>query len=81
ISAASAEQYSGIEQINQAITHMDQATQQNAALVEEAAAGTEELSAQAATLAEVVDGFRMQGSVSKAAAPLRSLDKAAPAMR
>jgi len=38
IAAASQEQTTGIEQINQAITQMDQVTQQNAALVEQAAA-------------------------------------------
>lgn len=38
ISAASVNQSSGIEQINQAVTQMDENTQQNAALVEEAAA-------------------------------------------
>ncbi len=47
ISAASQEQTSGIEQINQAITQMDQVTQQNAALVEEASAAAQSLQEQA----------------------------------
>jgi len=59
ISAASDEQSSGIEQVNQAITQMDEVTQQNAALVEEAAAAAESLEDQARTLAEVVAVFRL----------------------
>ena len=43
IAAASQEQTSGIEQVNQAITQMDQTTQQNAALVEEAAAAADSM--------------------------------------
>jgi len=54
IAAASAEQSSGIEQVNQAITQMDDVTQQNAALVEEAAAAAESLQEQAGKLAEAV---------------------------
>ncbi|MBI3150266.1 MAG: hypothetical protein HYZ17_17310, partial [Betaproteobacteria bacterium] len=60
ISAASSEQYSGIEQINQAIVQMDQSTQQNAALVEQAAASAEELSTQAQTLYEAVGSIRVR---------------------
>jgi chemotaxis protein methyltransferase CheR len=47
ISAASTEQSQGIEQVNQAIAQMDETTQQNAALVEEAAAAAESLQDQA----------------------------------
>ena len=43
IAAASTEQSRGIEQVNQAITQMDEVTQQNAALVEEAAAASRSL--------------------------------------
>lgn len=57
ISAASHEQASGIEQINEAILQMDQVTQQNAALVEEAAAASESLQDQAAKLANIVSVF------------------------
>ncbi|AIY40253.1 Methyl-accepting chemotaxis protein I (serine chemoreceptor protein) [Collimonas arenae] len=60
ITAASQEQTAGIEQINTAISQMDQVTQQNAALVEEAAAAAGSLQDQAATLAEVVGGFRLE---------------------
>jgi len=59
ISAASGEQSAGIEQVNQAISQMDQVTQQNAALVEEAAAAAESMRSQAASLVQVVGGFRI----------------------
>jgi methyl-accepting chemotaxis protein len=52
ITAASQEQSAGIEQINQAITQMDDVTQQNAALVEEAAAASQSMQDQAARLAD-----------------------------
>jgi methyl-accepting chemotaxis protein len=60
ISAASQEQTSGIDQINQAITQMDQVTQQNAALVEEAAAAASSLQNQAGSLVEAVSVFRLE---------------------
>jgi uncharacterized phage infection (PIP) family protein YhgE len=59
ITAASREQSEGIEQVNQAINQMDQVTQQNAALVEEAAAAATSLQEQAAGLAEVVQVFKL----------------------
>jgi methyl-accepting chemotaxis protein len=59
ISAASAEQSSGIEQVNQAVAQMDQATQQNAALVEEAAAAAGALEEQAGRLQSAVATFRL----------------------
>jgi methyl-accepting chemotaxis protein len=58
IAAASDEQRSGIEQVNQAIVQMDQVTQQNAALVEQAAAAAEAMQDQAAGLAGLVATFR-----------------------
>jgi methyl-accepting chemotaxis protein len=58
ISAASTEQSLGIEQVNRAITQMDETTQQNAALVEEAAAAAESLQDQAASLSQAVAVFR-----------------------
>jgi len=69
ISAASQEQSIGIEQINQTVVQMDQATQQNAALVEEATAAARELQSQAGTLTEAVSVFRQQElhGVSRAA--------------
>ncbi|MEO8407601.1 MAG: methyl-accepting chemotaxis protein, partial [Oxalobacteraceae bacterium] len=59
ISSASREQTSGIEQVNQAISQMDQVTQQNAALVEEAAAAAASLQEQAGDLAQVVGVFKL----------------------
>ena len=60
ISAASQEQSAGIEQINQAITQMDEGTQQNAALVEEATAAARSMEQQAGQLVQTVAVFRMQ---------------------
>ena len=59
ISAASQEQTSGLEQVNLAISQMDQVTQQNAALVEEAAAATGSLESQATQLVQAVAVFRI----------------------
>ena len=57
IRSASVEQTSGIEQVNQAIGQMDEVTQQNAALVEEAAAAAESLEEQAQNLSVTVERF------------------------
>jgi methyl-accepting chemotaxis protein len=59
ISAASNEQSAGIEQVNQAIIQMDEVTQQNAALVEEAAAAAESMREQAQSLAQIVSVFQL----------------------
>lgn len=59
ITAASQEQSSGIEQVNQAIMQMDDVTQQNAALVEEAAASAESLENQAKDLAGAISIFKV----------------------
>ncbi|HEY8607964.1 MAG TPA: methyl-accepting chemotaxis protein [Noviherbaspirillum sp.] len=77
IMAASDEQTAGIEQINQAIAQMDQVTQQNASLVEEAAAASESMQEQARKLGDVVSIFRVQGA-APAAAQVRSTMRAAP---
>lgn len=61
ITKASDEQASGIEQVNAAIREMDDATQQNAALVEEAAAAAAAMQEQAAALTQVVHMFKMRG--------------------
>jgi methyl-accepting chemotaxis protein len=63
ISAASVEQTSGIEQVNQAIGQMDDVTQQNAALVEQAAAAAESLEEQTQSLAVTVSHFNLGGSL------------------
>ncbi len=59
ISAASHEQSTGIEQVNQAVTQMHEVTQQNAALVEEAAAATESMKEQAQVLTKAVNAFKL----------------------
>ncbi|MDR6398194.1 methyl-accepting chemotaxis protein [Herbaspirillum seropedicae] len=70
ISAASNEQSDGIEQINHAITQMDQVTQQNAALVEEAAAAAQSLQEQSTRLSATVSVFKLSShDTPHAAAP------------
>ena len=64
ISAAGREQELGINQINQAVAEMDTVTQQNAALVEEAAAASESMQEQAAALAEMVSRFKLDANHS-----------------
>ncbi len=85
ISAASGEQSQGIEQVNNAIAQMDETTQQNAALVEEAAAAAETLQDQAAALSQAVAVFKLGGGrgalatvgqVKSAAHPSRALSGA-----
>jgi len=61
ISAATTEQGAGIEQINMAVTEMDTTTQQNAALVEEAAAAAQALREQTVALNGVVGVFKLDG--------------------
>ena len=61
ITDASEEQRVGIEQVNEAISQMDQVTQQNAALVEQAAAAANAMQDQAAQLSQAVQVFRLQG--------------------
>jgi len=69
IMAASLEQSAGIEQINVAITQMDDVTQQNAALVEQAAAAAQAMRDQAARLLDAVAVFRIEGEAAPAPAP------------
>jgi methyl-accepting chemotaxis protein len=59
ISVASREQSSGVSQVGETVTKMDQATQQNAALVEESAAAASSLKAQAQQLVRAVSVFRL----------------------
>ena len=76
ISSASVEQTQGIGQVGDAITQLDQVTQQNAALVEESAAAAESLSQQAARLAEIVSVFKL-GHGQSSAAPVAAVNTAA----
>ncbi len=68
ITAASAEQSAGIGQVNDAVNHMDEVTQQNAALVEEAAAAAESLVEQASNLMDTVNRFKLRGGAGTVAA-------------
>jgi methyl-accepting chemotaxis protein len=79
IASSSREQASGIEQVNKAITMMDDVTQQNAALVEEASAAAQALTEQASNLTQLISRYRVgEGSVDASArgaaqpAPARS---------
>jgi len=66
ISSASAEQASGIVDVNYAIVQMDQMTQQNSALVEQAAAAAESLQDQALNLSKAVASFKLDENVQAA---------------
>ena len=84
ITAASHEQTQGIEQINQAITRMDQVTQQNAALVEQAAAASGALQEQAQGLVEAVSVFDLgtdEGATAIASTPGRRAPAASTSRR
>ena len=63
ITAASNEQSAGIEQVNLAVSQMDNATQQNAALVEQATAAARSLSEQGATLLTAISVFKLEEEV------------------
>ncbi|WP_312548937.1 methyl-accepting chemotaxis protein [Massilia sp.] len=79
IANASAEQSAGIEQVNMSIIEMDSMTQQNAALVEEAAAAAQSLQDQAGELARVVSIFKLVDGEESVAAPAPAAVPAAPA--
>ena len=85
ITAASAEQSAGIEQVNQAVLQMDQVTQQNAALVEEAAAAAASLQDQAQILTDLVGVFRLHARAQQLpvapASNVSPLRRPAPAAR
>jgi methyl-accepting chemotaxis protein len=59
IAAASREQSSGIDQVNKAVMQMDEMTQQNAALVEQATAGSQSLTEQARNLSVLMSAYRV----------------------
>jgi methyl-accepting chemotaxis protein len=68
IAAASREQSTGIEQVNKAVMQMDQSTQQNAALVEQAAAASQAIVEQAQALNQMISGYRVGAEESAAGA-------------
>ncbi|WP_137175342.1 methyl-accepting chemotaxis protein [Massilia sp. HP4] len=81
IAMASQEQSAGIEQVNQAIAQMDQVTQQNAALVEEAAAASTSMREQAQLLAQLVSTFRFEESPAAQRPSLKNAGRPALTMR
>ena len=81
ISSSAHEQTTGIEQVNQAIVQLDNVTQQNAALVEEAAAAADSLNQQAGRMVEVVSIFKLAGgeaSIRPSAPKARFVSQSAP---
>ncbi|MGV8897733.1 MAG: methyl-accepting chemotaxis protein [Burkholderiaceae bacterium] len=78
ITAASQEQSSEIEQVNHAIGHMDDVTQQNAALVEEAAAAACSLHDQADNLAHLVSVFKLDGASPAVSVSLKAASRPTP---
>ncbi len=86
ISAATSEQSTGVAQVGEAVTHMDQATQQNAALVEQMAAAASSLKSQAQELVQVVAAFTLppghDGQPARRSAPKAKVNvRPAPAHR
>lgn len=69
ISSAAAEQTDGIEQINKAVGQMDEMTQQNAALVEQASAASENMAEQAKKMRELMEFFTMMGGAEAFSPP------------
>ena len=80
ISAASVEQSAGVAQVGEAVTQMDRATQQNAALVEESAAAADSMKQQAADMVGAVAVFRTadEGAARPAASTFRPVPAGAP---
>ncbi|HWI80410.1 methyl-accepting chemotaxis protein [Ramlibacter sp.] len=76
IASASQEQTRGIEQVNAAITQMDQVTQQNATLVEQASSAAQSMQLQAGSLVEAVSAFRL--AEAQAAEAIARAQEAAP---
>ena len=72
------EQSTGLDEINTAVVSMDQATQQNAAMVEETNAACQELRAQGATLNRIIARFRIDNAAAPAEAPAQAAVKAEP---
>jgi methyl-accepting chemotaxis protein len=81
ISAASAEQSTGIDEVYKAIGQMDQVTQQNAALVEEAAAAADSMQQQSQSLAQVVSVFNVGQAAGHAPAAVTARSSKRPALR
>ncbi len=81
IAAASAEQSAGIDQVNKAVMQMDEMTQQNAALVEEAASASKAMEDQAQDLAKVMSFFNTGAATDARAKTPDAPRKAAPSQK
>ncbi|HZO23142.1 MAG TPA: methyl-accepting chemotaxis protein, partial [Steroidobacteraceae bacterium] len=83
IAAASREQSSGIEQVNRAVVQMDELTQQNAALVEQATAASQAMAEQVRSLNQMLERFRIEGASGSGAvsSPLASPASTPPTPR
>jgi methyl-accepting chemotaxis protein len=81
IAAASVEQASGIDQVNNAITQMDNMTQDNAALVEEAAASSRAMQEQANELRDLMDFFKLDAATRLGSGSNRGNGGASPKLR
>jgi methyl-accepting chemotaxis protein len=82
IAAASAEQSTGIDQVNTALTQMDEVTQQNSALVEENAATAKTLEQQSAAMNERVGAFKLMSSAGEGGRrPAAEFKRSAPPSR
>ena len=78
ITSATSEQSIGIDQVNTAITQMDQVTQQNAALVEQAAAAAASMQEQAERLAEVASSFKLDKNLLHASVEASQAQRVLP---
>ncbi|MFV1493309.1 methyl-accepting chemotaxis protein, partial [Phaeobacter sp. JH18-32] len=81
IATGASEQSTGLHEINTGVTQLDQVTQQNAAMVEEATAAGHMLNADATKLAQLVAHFRVAAGGRPASEPARKTPAAAPAPR
>jgi methyl-accepting chemotaxis protein len=78
ITAASREQSNGIEQVNRAISEMNEVTQQNAQLVEQATAAAESMQEEAGNLAGLINVFKFGEGEMRGAAVVTPLRSTAP---
>ena len=82
IAGASREQSSGIEQVNKAVVQLDEMTQQNAALVEQASAASQSMADQAKALSQMMERYQVSAQAAAAAAAQASIRRgAAPARK
>jgi methyl-accepting chemotaxis protein len=83
IAASAQEQATGLQQVNTAVNQMDQVTQQNAAMVEEATAASHALAGEAETLARLIARFELgnQGKAASSATPSHAPQARKPAGR